>query len=256
MEARVAEIPVLTVRESTTRGALPDIVSRLTTYPFFVVLKGLKPTDDEEPVEDIVADIADISGRDGEVWPGKITFTRVRIDPDAASRASLGTRYSRTEQALSPHTDSAFSTRPHSLVAFQMVRSDPAGGWSTIVPVADVVAALDARHLDEMRRTQFAFGSEDMSILWGEPGRESMRYYRAQIEAASAKREVAPEQPIAVLDAIDRILAERESDRVFALDDGDVLMLNNWKALHGRTAMAPESARLMFRFRVNAAVLA
>lgn len=251
----MTSVPVLTVRESMTRGALPDIVFRLTTYPYFVVLKGLKPTDDEEPVEDIVADLADIPGADGDIWPGKITFTSVQIDPDAASRASVGTRYSRTEQALSPHTDSAFSSRPHSLVAFQMVRSDPLGGRSTIVPVADVVAALDARHLDEMRRPIFAFGATDMPILWGEPGRESMRYYRAQIDAASAKREIPPERPD-VLDAIDKILAEREGDRAFALDDGDVLMLNNWKVLHGRTAMARNSARLMFRFRVNAAVLA
>lgn len=249
-------VPVLAVRESTLRGAIPDIVARLTTFPYFVVLKGLTPTEDEETVEDIIADIADIPGADGEIWPGKITFTTVQIDPDAAGKASVGTRYSRTERALSPHTDSAFATRPHSLVAFQMVRSDPVGGRSTIVPVSDVIAALAPRHLEEMRRAQFAFGSEDMPILWGEPGAESMRYYRAQIEAASAKREVPPKQPLEVLDAIDRILAEREGDRVFALGDGDVLMLNNWKVLHGRTAMDPASARLMFRFRVHAAVLA
>lgn len=251
----MTDVPVLTLREGMTRVALPGIVSRLSAYPYFVVLKGLRPTEDEEPVEDIVADIADIPGPDGNVLPGKITFTRVQIDPDAASRASVGTRYSRTEQALAPHTDSAFSERPHSLVAFQMVRSDPIGGRSTIVPVADVVGALDARHLEEMRRPQFAFGSEDMAILWGEPGRESMRYYRAQIEAASAKRAVPPAQPTELLDAIDKILTDREEDRVFALDDGDVLMLNNNKVLHGRTAMPLTSARLMLRFRVNAAVL-
>lgn len=244
------EPPALAVRGAAAEALVPAIVRALKTYPHFVVLRGLAPGENRRRVERVVTAIAAAGGHS----PGKLSFTRVQIDPDAAGRGGAVTHYSRTHQALPPHTDSAYSARPHSLVAFQMVRSDPGGGRSFIVPVADIVASLDSETLARLREPLFAFGKKDRPILWGRAGEESMRYYRAQMETALLLRGSAPLRGEAMLDTLDTVLARLARKREFALRDGEVLFVNNHKALHGRTSFAPDSRRLMFRYRAHACI--
>jgi alpha-ketoglutarate-dependent taurine dioxygenase len=248
--------PTLAVRDLPAGQLVPAIVGALRAYTHFVVLEGWPPSEDRRPMADIMTAVAALPGTGSAAAerPGKLSFTRVQIDPDEAGKTGAVTRYSRTHQPLPPHTDTAYSPRPHSLVAFQMVRSDAEGGRSTVLPVAEVVEALDPDSLTAMRQPHFAFGKGDLPILWGRPGAESMRYYRAQIEQAAALRGTVPSHPVAVLDKIDAVL-ERLDPRRFALADGEVLVINNHKVLHGRTGMAADSKRLMFRFRAHAAVI-
>ncbi len=242
-----ADPPVLALRDRTAEAAAPAIVSALNVYPYHVVLRGLEPVGDRAPAENIIRAIA------GDC---RLSFTRVRIDPIQTRREDRVTRYSRTHLALPPHTDSAYSSRPHSLVAFLMVRGDAGrGGRSIVVPVTDVVSRLDEDMQAALREPVFAFGKKDLPILWRRKGDESMRYYRAQIDTALRLRGTRTGTAGGIMDRLDHLLAELAEDRGFALRNGDLLLLNNHQVLHGRTAFAPDSDRLMFRFRARATVL-
>lgn len=251
--------PSISAADTPPAELVPAVVEALRCYPYFVVLRGLASPEDRRVGEEIVTAVALYADRHrptAGTRPDKISFTRVRIDRETAAREGAVTRYSRTHLALPPHTDSAYSDRPHALVAFHMVRRDPLGGLSTVVPVADIVSSLAPAMLDLLREPRFAFGREDMPILWGPRGGESMRYYRAQIETALRLRGAATVDPDAALDALDGLLASIAERRIFRLDDGEMLLLDNRKALHGRTAFAPDSDRLMYRFRAHADGLA
>ncbi len=219
-------------------------VGALSTYPYYLVLRGLPPDKARETTESL---LRTISGTQ------RLSFTRVRIDRDRARQQDGVTRYSRTHLPLPLHTDSAYSGRPHSLAAFLMVRPDSEGGGrSIVVPAEDVLAALDGETKAALRAPVFAFGSKDRNILWGRPGQESMRYYRAQIDTALRLRETEMCDQRHLLDMIDRRLAKLEKNSAFALQEGDLLLLNNHKVLHGRTGFDPDSDRLMLRFRAHA----
>lgn len=245
------------VPETPWRGSIqdtaPEIAAALRRHPHFTVLKGLGLSEARAPVENLVLATAAIGGGPGRAAE-KLSFTRVRIDPEDAERDDAVTRYSRTHLPLPPHTDSAYSGRPQALVAFQMVRGDAGGGRSLIVPVADVVAVLD-RSARDVLRGEFAFGKKDLPILWGPKGRESMRYYRAQINLGARLGGVEPEGLAPLLDRIDALLDSLAPAREFALADGEMLFVNNHKALHGRTGFAPDSPRLMNRYRVHSDAL-
>lgn len=182
--------------------------------------------------------------------PAKLSFTRVRIDPAAAARANGATHYSRTHLPLALHTDGSNMIEPHQLIAFHMIRSDRDGGDSTTLPLPRLLKELPAG-LAEALREPVPFGRDALPILWG-PG-PSIRYYRAQIDAACAGS--LPPGRRQALDELDRALARPGLADRFRLHDGDVLFVNNRRALHGRTGFAPASARLMLRYRIHAPAL-
>lgn len=186
---------------------------------------------------------------------GKLSVTRVRVNPEQAERNDAVTRFSRTHLAMPLHTDTAYSPHPHSLVAFEMVRPDPEGGGQSLIrPVADVVARLDAETLRILREPRFDFGRGELPVVWGEPGRESMRYYSAQI--AKGMDAVGADDPRrGALARLDAVLDAFAAEPGFALAAGDTLLLNNHKIFHGRTAFLPNSDRLIMRYRVRAACL-
>jgi hypothetical protein len=221
----------------------------LRNYPYFVVLEGLPAGGDHRAIEALVRALAGIGPADNAM-----TFTPVQVDPAEAAGTILGTRYSRTHEALAPHTDSTFMDEPHSIVAFQMVRSDEAGGGrSTIVAADDVVSELDPDTIATLREPRFALSNERLlPILWDSQSSVSMRYYRRQMDYILAQRgEESRFTPL--LNMLDELLSDLAEDREFALADGEVLIFNNQKVLHGRTAMSPESGRLLYRFRAHLA---
>jgi len=179
----------------------------------------------------------------------RLSFTRVQIDAKAAAKPSAGTRYSRTALPLALHTDTAHAKRPHSLVTFAMIRPDQEGGGRSIVATAaDVVDKLSAQTVTILRKPQHEFGKGCMPILWGPAESPSIRYYRTQIDSCAAQgSHVAAD----ALDELDEVLASLAESRIFDLLAGDILFINNLKALHARTGFCADSDRLMLRYRLR-----
>lgn len=240
-DAPDAVAPVVRARSLDDAALRREIIRRLQACPFHLILRSRHDAFAPAAVEALMAALAP---------DARLSLTRIEIDAEEAAKATLGTRYSRTNQPLALHTDTAHVPRPHSLVGFQMIRADPAGGGrSILVPVAEVVAGLDAADVAMLREPHFDFGRGPVPILWGPPHAPSMRYYRAQLDARAGTEQ--PAATAALLDRLDARLAALAPARTFDLLPGDLLLINNHKALHGRTGFPEISDRLMLRYRVR-----
>jgi alpha-ketoglutarate-dependent taurine dioxygenase len=252
------------------------IAGMLRSFPHFLVLKG-PPVDDNGALtlrlcERIAG--AGLSKRRQERLSRKLDVTRVEIDPTVAdvdttkqdgTENYIGTKFSRTNQSLDLHTDSTFSDRPHELVAFQFVRSDPQGGDTLIAPIESVMSNLpdDVRRLLSQRKFPFQrrsflpqlLGHLCFPVLWKKNGGWNIRYYREQINLVCANDGSLKGRYLDALDALDSALQRHDVRFQFHVGPGETVYLHNTKVLHGRTAFSAKSDRLMYRVRVNAAPL-
>lgn len=235
------------------------LLPRLSRYPHFALLKGRAPTEDGGFTRRVLQSIAARPPCSAPVDPEglpKLSFTRIQIAASNDRAASGVTHYSRTNQPLTPHTDSSYAPVPHELVAFQMVRADAAGGRTLLAAVEDVVGALAPEHLAVLRRPVFPFGRGRHAIISGDGAALRVRYYRRQIETAlKTAPPLNPEEWAALL-ALDTALARPDLLFNFQIEPGETLFLRNNAVLHGRTGFSADSDRLMYRFRVNAGRLA
>jgi alpha-ketoglutarate-dependent taurine dioxygenase len=239
------------------RAPAPDPGQALADRPFHVVLSDFGAGDDPAPIQDLARRIAampDALGR--RLAEPKVDFTRVRVNPDSSGRKGASTRLSRTHLPLPAHTDSSYSSNPHQLAAFQMVRADARGGESAVVTARDVCDALEPDMLAALREPVFPLGKSLKPILWGPEGDERIRYYRVQLDAGIADGAQVSPRHMAAVEALDAALEDPASGRRFRLEDGQILLINNVRALHGRTGFDPGSDRLMLRIRARAPRLA
>ena len=119
----------------------------------------------------------------------------------------------------------------------------------------DAVRALSPEAITALREPAFTFAGRQHPILWGSPAEPLMRYYRTQLdEDVAAGAPLAPRHRMAV-DELDAVLADLAPRCQFRLEAGEMILINNIRALHGRTALEDDSARLMYRFRVHAGCL-
>jgi alpha-ketoglutarate-dependent taurine dioxygenase len=218
---------------STPRDAL---LSLLAAPPYAVVLRADPPDRSREWSQAIVRALGDADAR--------LSFTRVHVDPASAAREGAVTRYSRTADAMPLHTDAAFSRTPPALVGFHMIAASPCGGGvSSVVPIDAVLAMLSPAHLDRLRQP-VGFGRHALPVLFAGATGPAIRYYAAQLD-----------HPAPATRALDDALAMLEPAHRFPLLDGDLLLVNNRKALHGRTGFSPDSPRRMLRYRIACGLL-
>jgi hypothetical protein len=242
-------IPVLS-QDKDPFSLAADVVRALTHYPYCARIPHFG--DDKARGKSIARLVANTMPLHPRNPFGKLTFSEIRIDPAAFAKDTDGTRYSRTSIELAAHTDCTYMADPFELVAFQMVRPDAVGGETTIVVGRDAFAALDRAHLDRLSEPVFAFNGRIYPIAWGNG---LVRYYRTQIDEdlkAGAELSPAHREAVAVLD---EALARPELQLRHRLAPGEIVFVNNVRALHGRTAFDADSDRLMYRIRANAGCL-
>lgn len=224
-----------------------EVLTSLSRPPYFLLVRGTCDSIGSGPVEKLLV-AASLFGRPHATGTVKMSRTRVRIDADVARRTGPVTHYSRTSLPLPAHTDSTTMDVPHDLVAFCMIRPDPAGGDSFVVSSADVLKATSPSDV-ALLKTPVSFGKRSYPVL-SQGVDPAIRYYEAQIDRGSMDRDTA-----AVLSRLDALLAQPGLQHRFRLQAGDVLFLNNRKALHGRTGFSADSDRLMHRFRIHVPAL-
>jgi hypothetical protein len=246
---RRREIPVLS-QDKDPFSLAADVVRALTNYPFCARIPEFGVDGARgKSIARLVANTMPLHPRKPF---GKLTFTEVKIDPVAFAKDEDGTRYSRTNIALGAHTDWTYLVDPFELVAFQMVRPDAAGGENFITVGADALAALDPAHVRRLAEPVFSFSRKIHPIAWGDG---LIRYYRTQIdEDLKAGAKLSPEH-LDALSALDEALERHDLQIRFKLGAGEIVFVNNVRALHGRTGFEPTSARLMYRIRANAGCL-
>lgn len=147
------------------------------------------------------------------------------------------------------HTDECFYATPSRYVLLHCWRPDPeGGGLSLVAPVDDVLASLSPHERSACAELRFSWRGVESPILSSVPGMSSARVRFNMREAHCLEAE--PEAGDALVgrfaEAAERAAVEIE------LAPGDCLVLDNWRVLHGRTAFAPNSPRLLKRVGVEA----
>ncbi|MEO1079237.1 MAG: TauD/TfdA family dioxygenase [Pseudomonadota bacterium] len=242
--------------ESRSR-LVAQLIDRLSKPPYWLVLESGQAPIDLTWVTHVMQDMG-AAGQPPGAEPQRISRTKVRVNSESAARTSGNvTRYSRTPDALPLHSDCSNFTDPPNLVAFAMERPDAdGGGESLVLSAVDLVKELPEELIEVLRRPVFPFSPQKrFAVLEGEGDDLLVRYYRNQIASAAATQRLDDDLAEA-LDELDQRLAAAQGSVHFHMQAGDIIMLDNTRVMHGRKAMAPDSNRLMHRFRLMSPAIA
>lgn len=241
---------------ATTRAIATELVALLKTSPHWLVLVSEPHPFNLDTVTHILTAMGQHQSPPGSERP-RISKTKIRVDAQQSTRPGTVTRYSRTPDALPLHTDCSNKAVPPNLVAFAMEQPDPQGGGeSVMLSAADLVRELPDDLVNRLRQPVFPFTAKKRyPILQGDGDAVRIRYYRNQIHAALAGQGTSPASLRATLDELERHLAQSQQAVRFGMQAGEVVIMDNQRVLHGRSAMAAHSPRLMHRFRLSVAAL-
>ena len=229
-----------------------EILEALTTFPYYVVMPSTKGHASWQEASAIAFALECIGSSGGEL-PSRLGATRVTVNPKASSVEDAVTRYSRTTIALEPHTDSSQQKNPHSIVIFGMSRPDDFGGQTQMVVVDELLPLLDRDTADLLRQPIWPLGKQPKPILETHPdtGETRISYYRKQLDRSLELGASLSDPQINALSVLDATITHLAEVRSFRLEKGETLLINNHKVLHGRTALAEGSERLMIRYRLR-----
>lgn len=146
------------------------------------------------------------------------------------------------------HSDEAFAALPCRYVLLHCWRADPEGAGASLLATRERIEALaDGDSGQALRSLTLDYPCGSTTTL--APG--LLRYNRSEIESLWQRRDqlLAPETR-AWLDRFDALFAAAAEPLL--LQPGELLLIDNHRTLHGRTAFAAGSPRLLKRVRVDA----
>ena len=188
--------------------------------------------------------------------PLRIDRSRIAVDEDLSRKRDGVTRLSRSNLAMSLHTDSTYQARPFEVVAMHMARPSPTGGHLTLAPLAPVVDALPGGVVTTLQEPVFPFGRGHFPILAATGyGDWFARYYRQQIDSAVEAGQALDCKSGDALQQLDDCLDGFASRLQMPLQAGDAIFLKNHRVLHGRTGFPATSGRILFRYRMHCPAL-
>ena len=238
-----------------TREIAAELVALLRASPHWLVLVTEQNPIDIDAIVNILAAMSQHNGTTGDELPS-ISKTKIRVDAKQSARKGNVTRYSRTPDALPLHTDCSNKAVPPNLVAFAMERPDPQGGESMMLSALDLVRELPEDLVALLRQPVFPFAAKKQyPILQGKGDDLRIRYYRQQIDSVLGEQCTLSDNLREALDELDRYLELSKRSVRFAMHAGEVVILDNQRVLHGRSAMPANSPRLMHRFRLSVPAL-
>lgn len=144
------------------------------------------------------------------------------------------------------HSDESFEQRPARWVLLHCWRPSEIGGQTRLADSREVAGLAERTLATALLQLRLPYPCGDMTTLDAEL---RVRFNRAECELAATRRGWPPEPDLAHW--LDRF--EHAFERVAGtcrLDSGDLLIIDNWRVLHGRCAFPPDSGRLLRRLRV------
>jgi len=139
------------------------------------------------------------------------------------------------------HLDFVNTTHPPDFVALYCLRADPRGGGASVVATVDAVHSLDADDLEVLRQPVFRDGSvydlrhvgEDINpfAVWAPGSTHPLRWTGKLLQGTNDTR--AHKALARLARALDNASVE------VALRPGQMLVVSQRRAVHGRRALAP-----------------
>ena len=232
----LSPLPILRWQASPPDAALFAMVDTFLRHGF-VILRGVPSTDGA---------VLDVAGTFG--WVRDTNFGKmfnVRSEPNPEDLAYTGL-------FLDPHTDNPYRDPVPGVQLLHCLTNRTSGGHSTLVDGLTVAEALRARDPEAYRilsqtpvRFVYTYNRTELvdyaPILEHDAGAQliGMRF--------SPKLDFVPLLPQPELEAfyrarrlLDRMLRDPEFSIKFLLQDGDLMMFDNRRVLHGRTGFDPQ----------------
>jgi alpha-ketoglutarate-dependent taurine dioxygenase len=174
--------------------------------------------------------------------------SRIRALPEPIPDASGKIMQSTMATDHHMHTDESFFATPSRYVLLHCWRPDPAGGGLNLVAdVADVLARLADGERADCARMRYGWRGVEAPIVVAAPGGAPPRVRFNMREALCLEPDPAAGDAL-----LQRFAHAAEAAAIeLPLAQGDCLVLDNWRVLHGRTAFAPDSPRLLKRVGVD-----
>jgi gamma-butyrobetaine dioxygenase len=232
----LSPMPILPWRANPPDDALLAMAETFLRYGF-VILRGVPSTDSA------VLTVAETFGTVRDTNFGKMFNVRSEPNPEDLAYTGL---------ALDPHTDNPYRDPVPGVQLLHCLTNRTSGGFSTLVDGLTVLQTLRARDpaaFDILATTPVRFVYTY--------GRTELVDYAPLVEhdaggqiigvRVSPKLEFVPLLPEARLEAfyrarrlLDRMLRDEEFSIRFLLGDGDLMMFDNRRVLHGRTSFDPQ----------------
>lgn len=250
------------IREAVRHGAparfddlIKRIRQRLDVAPFSVVVRGIPFHLDERLFIAVCRALGELIAPPLQKPRAQLVH---RIQPSTDLKSSKGT-HRETERL---HTDCADWPEPSRLLAMTCVRPDPWGGGDSLV--LDMVELADELEKSAGPEAVEALRSEAVpwklapylggEVVWQpvlDLDHRRLRWRRYTIDAAleSEGVRIGPDL-LELLDRVEKVVEGTARTLRFRLDQGDLLIMDNHRAIHGRTALGDEtrpSDRLMLR---------
>jgi len=224
------------------------IAQALSKPPYFVKLSGLTVTAASDDFLQIIEHMGRKSAHTLAVKFKKTSHTDVMINTGQAAKQRAVTAYSRTNLALKPHTDSSYLPVPHEFVGFLCITAAESGGHNTVAVADDIIARLRPETVRLLQETVYPFGRGDHAVV-SRTAPFEIRYYRGQIDHAFTRGASLDTCYLQALDELDAVLDLEANETKFMLACGEALLLNNRRALHGRSGFEEGSSRYFIRLR-------
>lgn len=144
------------------------------------------------------------------------------------------------------HTDESFHAEPARWVLLHCWRPAEFGGSTLLTDARAVLAAADRPTRLAFEQIRLRYPCGDMTTF---DARGRVRFNPAEIDALVADGDSSEVlRPHAWLQRFEAMFANAAQQ--LALASGDLLVIDNWRVLHGREAFASPSDRLLKRVRV------
>ncbi len=237
-DAKLANLPRATWRDKPENASVAQWMETFLRYGF-IIFEGV-PTDQEQLLK-----VASMFG-----WPREtnfgITFD-VRSKP-AAEANDLGY----TPVKLDPHTDNPYRSPVPGVQLLHCLANETSGGLSTLVDGLTVAEALRTRDPESFRilsttPVRFRFRDKDTELLSSAVPIELDARGNVRTIRFSPRLDFVPLLPPDELAAyyrarrvFDHALRSSEFEIRFLLNQGDLVMFDNCRLLHGRTGFDPQ----------------
>ena len=170
----------------------------------------------------------------------------VRSMPDASDLAY-------TSLALDPHTDNPYRAPVPGIQLLHCLVNETPGGLSTLVDglaVAKALYAADPASFNSLTRVavRFRYVDADTELVASAPlieldqaGRFAAIHYSPRLDFVPLLPPAELAQFFTARRLLDSMLKSSRFERRFKLEDGDLMMFDNRRLLHGRTGFDPQS---------------
>ncbi|MFE2302484.1 TauD/TfdA family dioxygenase [Streptomyces sp. NPDC059445] len=204
---------------------------------------------DHDPTLVALAAVLGFADAEGNGWPAR-TVSPISYAGGPSVLLSHG------RERFDLHTDSCFMEDPHRYLVMAVAAHDSDGGGETLLRDGhDLLRSFSTEELDELSKVRIPFssdGTDGPSLVWvpiveRRSGTWLIRYRRDVIVRSVLSLDNSQSR---LFDKFEAAMASDVPMDVL-LHRGSVIILDNWRFLHGRGAFSGKSGRLLKRLKVR-----